>query len=485
MQDAQSTIKRGLLWLGSANLVMRLIELASTVVVLWFLGKDDVGLATMAWSVAIIVESFNGLGVGVAMVQAEKVDREQLDSIFWYCAGLAAAVVLATWFAAPWMADFYDEPVLIGMIRVSSLRLPCAALALVSLQTLNRDLCFREVATVQSIAAGLAATAKVGLAAGGFGAWALVIGHVAEGLFTLLGAQVAAPFLPRSGFSLQRIRPMVRFGLKAASSSIVYQSYRNLDFFVVGKLWGQQALGLYRVAFDLAMIPATALMDVVNRTAFPTYSRIGVSQPERLRDAYLWLVRSLALMVGPVTVFVALAADPLLALIAEGRFRSAAPLVQILCVAAFLRTQAQLVPQLLHATGRPGLAFFDSVVTGLAFAGVATVLVHFVGTSLGPVTVSIAWIVAYSVALVFLVAFARLVIPLGVLALLRTLVHPVTGIVLIGGGLLALGVFDLSRLASWQLLGVDLFVALVVCACYYRFGLGLRPRDVLPGSGKA
>lgn len=480
--DAQSTIKRGLFWLGSANLAMRLIELASTVVVLWFLSKDDLGLATTSWSVAVIIESFNGLGVGVALVQAKEIDRDQLDTLFWYCIGLAALALPAIWIGAPWLAAFYRQPVLTRMIRVSALRLVFAALALVPLQMLNRELRFRDVATIQASAAGLAAIMKVALAASGFGAWALVLGHAAEGLFTALGAQLVSPFVPRLRFELERVRSMLRFGAKAASSGIVYQGYRNLDYFAIGKLWGQDMLGVYRVAFDLAMIPATAALDVVNRTAFPTYSRIGVSQPARLKEAFTWVLRSLSLLVGPITVFVAFAARPILSLIARGAFVSAAPMVRILCVAAFLRTLAQLVPQLLHATGRPGLAFFDSIVTTLGFAGSTALLVRLFGADLGASTVALAWVTTYVIALGFLFAFARSVVPLSVGDVARALSGPLTGALVLAAALWAVSSSGLERLDRWEILGVEAAAAALVCAGFYRYGLGMRFRDLLPRS---
>ncbi len=90
--DARKEITRGVLWLGSASLVSQVVDAVSIVIVLWFLNRAELGVATLAWSVAVVMEAFNGLGVSTSMVQAKSLDERQLSTLFWYVMGIAVVV---------------------------------------------------------------------------------------------------------------------------------------------------------------------------------------------------------------------------------------------------------------------------------------------------------------------------------------------------------------------------------------------------------
>uniref|UniRef100_UPI00255739B9 oligosaccharide flippase family protein n=1 Tax=Klebsiella pneumoniae TaxID=573 RepID=UPI00255739B9 len=83
MTEAQQQLKRGLIWLGSAAAIGRLVDVASTITVLFFLTKEEVGVATIAWAIGMVLEAVGRLGLGVAILQADEVSRNQLDTAFW------------------------------------------------------------------------------------------------------------------------------------------------------------------------------------------------------------------------------------------------------------------------------------------------------------------------------------------------------------------------------------------------------------------
>jgi O-antigen/teichoic acid export membrane protein len=80
MTEAQHQLNRGLIWLGSAAAIGRVADLASTIAVLFFLSKEEMGGATIAWAIGMVLEAVCRLGLGVAILQAKDVTRIQLDT---------------------------------------------------------------------------------------------------------------------------------------------------------------------------------------------------------------------------------------------------------------------------------------------------------------------------------------------------------------------------------------------------------------------
>ena len=94
MNEPNSNIKQGFLWLGTANIAAQIFDVISSVLILIFLSKTEIGLATLAWSFAVIVESFNGLGVGTSMLQKKDLPQKEVNSLFWFSTGFSIAAFL-------------------------------------------------------------------------------------------------------------------------------------------------------------------------------------------------------------------------------------------------------------------------------------------------------------------------------------------------------------------------------------------------------
>ncbi len=472
---------RGLLWLGAASAVSRFIEVPTIIIVLWFLTRAEMGVATTAWSIAVIVEAFNGLGIGTALLQSKKVEADQYHSVFWYVTGLSLLFFLAISAAAPLIAWIYEAPELTWMIVASAVKLPLVGAALVPLQRLNRGLRFRQLGAVNSGATLGSSLVKIGLAVSGFGAWSLVLAHTAHGLFTLILVLWAEPFMPRLCFAFHRIKEMARFGLRVATSGVIYHFYRNADYLIVGKFLGQEALGLYRVAFELAMTPALMVLQVVNRAALPVFSRLNEDRAA-MSAVFLWTQRNLAMLILPVVTFLIATRSTLLLTVAGEKWAIAGALVVPLALAAWVRCHAQVFPQLFHATGHPAYAVMDAVASVLVLTGGFLLAIWLFGDDAGALAVCWVWLGSYPFLMTLLVRLARRLIPLELRAVWAVARHPLQLALSLGVVGTLLGLVEGMVPWPWAFVGMS-GVAVLGCTLFYvRRIMGVRLKQLLRAS---
>lgn len=397
MDDHHSNLRRGFNWLGSAAVIAKLIDFSTTLAVLWFLTKDEVGIGSLVWSIAFVVEAMEGLGTGAAIVQAPSISRLQLDTVFWFAMGLAGVAGALLWFAAPLIGNFYHIPGLAGYFTAVMAKLLFVGAALVPLQLLNRELEYERIAAVNVCATFGAALTRLAIAIMGGGAWAIVGGYAVHGLYVLIGVQIANPFLPRLRFRLGEIRGLIRFGVRAAAAETMQQLFRNVDYLLIGWFYGPSPLAIYRVAFDIAMEPAVAAGDLINRTALPVFARFSTAR-EKVAQSFTWAAGRIVTLVAPLMAAFILCADPLMHLIhdAQGISYAAAALpLKILAGAAVLRAVYQLLYPLALGTGRPGMAVRMSaatlvmLTTGLVGAGMIF------NAQQGIIAMALVWLVIY------------------------------------------------------------------------------------------
>ncbi len=298
----------------------------------------------------------------------------------------------------------------------------------------------------------------------------LVVGYTASGFYLLLGALLARPFLPRFRFRYAAIRPLLRFGLRSASSNLLEQMFKNIDYLLVGWFYGAAPLAVYRVAFDLAMEPAMAIGTLIRRTVLPVFARVAAAQ-EELAAALLWALRRLLLMASPLMLGLLLMATPLTALVHDehgNSYAAAALPMQLLAVAALLRVTAELLFPVLLATGRPGTAARLSGSILLLLSAAILVVGYSVPARTGIIAIAGCWLGIYSFVLAWGARALQRNWGVPVRELARMLVKPVMGL---GAtvALVALADALAGSLGPWVQLGIVLLAtALVQGGLYLR-----------------
>ncbi len=421
---------RGFTWLGGATIVARLVDFATMLVMLLFLSKPQLGVASLVVSIGTVVEAFNGLGTAEALIQARTVSRAQLDALFWYVFGAALLCGGAVLLAAPAIAAAYGMGGMTAFFLVIAAKQPLVGAAVIPMALMSRALQYERIAAVNVCATLGAAVVRLGLGLEGAGTWALVAGFAASGLFTLLGATLARPFRPRLMFRLRPAVPLARFGLHAAGANLAEQMFKNVDYLLVGLFYGAAPLAIYRVAFDIAMEPAMAVATLLNRTMLPVLARVTADGRE-LALTLSWSLRRIALLVAPLMAALMLAAPSLTALLHDGAgtsYAAAAWPLRLLAAAALLRVTMLLLTTAMIGTGCPAAAARLSATALLLLGGGIAVVGVTVPTRDGLLAVSAVWLGIFPPLLAWCCRTVRRSWAIGLPTLARTVAAPLAGI---------------------------------------------------------
>ena len=133
---------RGYAWITAGSASSHAIVLVSTIILARLLSPDDFGILGLAVLVESLFQLVRDLGLGSAIVQKQDVTGRQVSGLFWLNACLSVlcgAVVLA---GAAALGSFFGEPALGPVLRVLCLSFLLAALEMVPLAFLRRELRF-------------------------------------------------------------------------------------------------------------------------------------------------------------------------------------------------------------------------------------------------------------------------------------------------------------------------------------------------------
>lgn len=238
--------------LAGAQLLARLIDTLTLLVLARFLTPGDFGLVALASAVLLSLAAMTEVPLTEALVQGRTATQADLSAAFTLSLlrGLLVAALL-TALAAP-LARLFGEPRL-GEVLTTFALIPlaqgCASPAMVHAL---RALDYRALACSQ-LCGKLGACGimlSVAFAEGGVGA--LVAGLVAGPLVTALSTHLLAPW--RFRLSRRGAAGLFHFAGWVSLSRMIFTLNQQSDRFFIGAILGRPQLGLYTMAGDLASL---------------------------------------------------------------------------------------------------------------------------------------------------------------------------------------------------------------------------------------
>lgn len=250
------------------------VQMAATVILARLLTPDDFGLITMVTTFSLLVMNFGLNGFTEAVLQRDTMDHWLASNLFWINAGMGALLTIGFAASGPLLARFYGDPRVVGVAVAMSVTIILTSLSVQHLALLKRSMRFAAVSTNDIVArtGSVAVSILLGWAAWGY--WALVAGAVTAPLLTLLGAWTMCRWIPGAPRRGVGTVPMVRFAINTYGRFTANYLTLNLDKLLIGSYFGPVALGFYKKAYDLFILPVNQLSAPLTSVAVSALSRV-------------------------------------------------------------------------------------------------------------------------------------------------------------------------------------------------------------------
>jgi O-antigen/teichoic acid export membrane protein len=405
-----TSLRRGTAWVGVASALSGVLDLVSTLICLWlWVSPAELGIATMAAAMFPVLDRIATLGLGSAVVRHPSGDRRALSSVWWTSLAMSLVVLAAVLLAAPAIAAAFGHPIIAGLMAAYAVRLVTQNAHLIPEAMLRRELAFDTLSKIRIVATVADTVAKLTTAyAGAHGypdlrVWCFVAGPVTASLVTSLGMLAVRPWWPALAFDRKQAMSALGFGGQLSLADLLYFAYTSADYIVIGRVFGDAAVGAYRLAYEMVLDVVRLVSMVTAEVAFPAFARLGDGDdPGAL---LLRFTRQNLALVAPTLILIGVAAADLLAILYPPLPASAAMAAQILCAVGALRAASFVLPAMLAGLGHSRDVLVYNIVAAIAcptaFAIAATVW-H----DAGFLSVAWAWAASYPLAFAVVLGFA-------------------------------------------------------------------------------
>lgn len=304
------------------------INFIVTVLLARLLLPEEFGLIGMIAIFIAIAKALVDGGFVSSLIRTKEADNIDYSTVFFTNFLSALLLYGILFFSAPYIANFYDQEILVNILRVLGLVLIINALSLVQSTKLNKALQFKTQFKLQLPSLIISAALSIWMAYNGYGVWSLVAKDITYALLGTLQLWYYSKWIPSLKFDQEKFKYHFNFGYKLSLTQIVNTTFENLYKVVIGKYFSAAQLGYYTRARSLEQLPSGFFYNAFNRVAYPLLAKID--NEEQLKDTYAKLMRIVVFLVTPILVYLGVVAEPFFRWLLTEKWLPAVPYFQIL-----------------------------------------------------------------------------------------------------------------------------------------------------------
>ncbi|MCX8004031.1 MAG: oligosaccharide flippase family protein [Burkholderiaceae bacterium] len=365
-REIQRQAAKGAAWMFAFKLVDRSLGLISTLILVRLLSPADFGVVAMAMAFIALAELLAGFGFDIALIHNQRATRAHYDTAWTFNVILGLSIALLLLLSAQPIAAFYQRPDLVWVVAALALAPAIGGFENIGVVAFRKELNFaREFAFL--FGRRLASFLVVVPAAFWLrDYWALIAGSLAGRGVGVALSYYAHPFRPRP--SVAQAADLLGFSKwMLANNVVIFLRERTTDF-LVGRLHGARALGLFNVSNELSNLPLTELAAPANRALIPAFARLQ-DQRDAVRSAFSNAVGLLAVFAVAASAGIAAVAPWAVPVVLGPKWADAVELIQILAISGGIVTFQSPICALLIGLGYPQRVFVGHLTFVAILAG--------------------------------------------------------------------------------------------------------------------
>lgn len=332
------------------------VTFVTNVVLSRLLSPDDFGTIGMLLIFLSISNTFVDGGFAAALVQKKDASDRDFSTIFYWNLCVSVVLVVILLFCAPYVAKFYNIPLLCDILRVQSLILLINAFSIVQQNILIKTLQFKKLAVVNLLGQVIGATVGITMAYMEFGVWCLVWKNLIAALCIAILFWVTTSWRPQWVFDVRSFCSLGKFGGMVLLANLVETLYVEIQGLIIGRVYSARDLGYYTQAKRLEEVPTLGLSTAVNQVAFPVLSKMQ-DDVHLMRDVVSRNMRVCSMLVFPLYGLLIFLAPVLISFLFTEKWLPSVPYFRILCLAGVVYAQCTIGTNVVKALGRGQLYF--------------------------------------------------------------------------------------------------------------------------------
>ena len=352
--NVRSQIVHGLFWNAVEKFLLQGTTFFISVVLARLLMPSDFGLIGMLGVFMSVTGVFVSSGLGSALVQKHNCTQLDYSTVFTVNMVVSGCACVILFFAAPYIAAFYHEPLLVPITRVLGLNVVLGALNIVHRTQLTIKMDFKSQAQISIASSIVGGVVGIAMAYMGYGVWSLVGQYLASTVCGMIMCPIYSKWIPSIRFSVESFRRLFGYGSKLLVTGIYSVLINNISTLFIGRTYTSADLGFYTKANQTPSTISTFIYGILGSVSFPVMSEIKEDQ-DRMVRLYKKALFTTAMFVFPLMMLFCMLSKPFIVIVFTEKWLPCLVMMQLYCFARMFTPLSALNISVLNACGRSDL----------------------------------------------------------------------------------------------------------------------------------
>ena len=362
--NLKHAVAKGFLWGGMSNVVCQFFSLFFGVYLARILGPDDYGVIGMLAIFSAIAGSLQDSGFVAAIANRKSVTHDDYNAVFWFNILISLFMYGVLFFSAPFIADFFGQPVLVWLSRYNFLGFVVAGFGIAPSAYLFRELKVKQKSIALILSIVVSGAVGVVLALNGFSYWGIATQSIVYVLVRTIVCWYFTPWRPSFKVNFAPLRYLFAFSYRLLITNMFQRFNWNIFSFILGKFYTRTDVGNYTKAAEWFNMGGEVVNGMVNAVGQPALAKVADDRDRQLR-VFRKMLRFTAFVSFPAMLGLSLVAPELITIVITDKWIESAGMLRMLAVwGAFMPVQSMLT-NLLVSRGRSRTFMWCTIVQGV------------------------------------------------------------------------------------------------------------------------
>ena len=334
-------------------------------------------------------------GFGSALIQNQNTDQTDYSTAWIFNMGVALLFFILYFIISGFVADFFNEPALKWIMRITSINLLFNSICYIHTIKLIKAINFHSQAIVNFISSFFSGSLGLLLAYIGWGYWALILMTLSGSMFRAIGYLIVTKWYPSLVFSINSFREQFRFGSNVFIQGLLESIFKEMYSLVIGKTYNTNNLGLYSRGYKFYELFMINTGIAFNKVLYPTMS---IKSTDRVyhKESYFRYYDLLFFISAPISLFLILLSKPIIIYIFTKKWLGAVIYMRLYCIAGFIFILIYFNSSTLLSMNKPRLYLKMDIIQKMLF--LCALIITF---KISIPAIIIGWLLAYYIYYIF------------------------------------------------------------------------------------
>lgn len=271
----KNSVVKNIVWSVVERLSSQVVFFAVSVLIARIIDPTEYGVVT---TITVIINIFAGAiqsSFSSALIFKKEIGEEDYSTAFWCTTAMCVVFYILLFFAAPYIAVFYQNETITLLIRLMSFQIVFQGIHSIPFAYVSKKMEFKKnyIATISGVF--VSSGVSLLLAFTGFGIWALLFTTSIEVVCSTIVLWCFTKLRIKFVFNVNVAKEMFRYCWKLVGVDMLNSAYSNINSMIIGRRYNTAEVAYYNRAYNLPQTLLGSANTAVSKVLFPAFAQNG------------------------------------------------------------------------------------------------------------------------------------------------------------------------------------------------------------------